>query len=136
MLNWWKPDCYPYNPVSYFYLREVQECIRFDMELNYSMDYKFLLDAYVNKFKFIKINYTLGTFRLRKGCKTFESDSPQYYRECYGFTRKYWKYCTVNQKINLSIRHYNNLHQVSTYLSYLKKSFLQPNSTKLKGGNK
>ncbi len=33
MLNWWKSDCYPYNPVSYFYLRKVQECIQFDTKL-------------------------------------------------------------------------------------------------------
>jgi glycosyltransferase involved in cell wall biosynthesis len=38
---------YPYNPVSYFYHRQVQEKLgKFPIDLHYAMDYWFLLQAY------------------------------------------------------------------------------------------
>lgn len=40
---------FPYNPVSYFYHRHVQEAIgKFPVELNFAMDYWFLLRAYAS----------------------------------------------------------------------------------------
>lgn len=53
---------FPYNPVSYFYHRHVQEVVgKFPIELRYAMDYYFLLRAY----PFAEIHYepfVAGTF--------------------------------------------------------------------------
>jgi len=53
---------FPYNPVSYFYKRKVQEAAGgFNLANHYTMDYEFLLGAYKN-FRIKKIDTFLGTF--------------------------------------------------------------------------
>lgn len=108
MLRWWEHDSYPYNPVSYFYRRSVQEKISFEQSLRFSMDYQFLLDVCRYKFKIKKINVILGTFYLRKGCKTF--DSPDNWRvraENFNFAKKYWDLCPSK---SLIVEHYYHIY--------------------------
>lgn len=65
---------FPYNPVSYFYRRKVQESIGdFPLNEHYAMDYWFLLRAMRN-FKVEKINIPLGTF-LRTGSNKTSASS-------------------------------------------------------------
>ena len=53
---------FPLNPVSYFYKRKVQEKIgEFPLENHYSMDYYFLLRAFLT-FKIMKVNKIFGTY--------------------------------------------------------------------------
>jgi glycosyltransferase involved in cell wall biosynthesis len=55
---------FPFNPVAYFYSREIQEKIgQFPTDNHFTMDYWFLLEVY-RKFssKIVKIKYPLGTF--------------------------------------------------------------------------
>ncbi|MBN2572302.1 MAG: glycosyltransferase [Ignavibacteriales bacterium] len=53
---------FPYNPVSYFYKRTVQEHIGpFPIEEDYAMDYWFIIRAF-SKFKVFKSEKTFGTF--------------------------------------------------------------------------
>lgn len=53
---------FPYNPVSYFYTRDLQNKVgKFSLQENYAMDYVFLLRAF-QLCKPLKINATLGCF--------------------------------------------------------------------------
>ncbi len=53
---------YPYNPVSYFYKRNVQKQIgEFPLENHFVMDYWFILRAF-KRYNVKKINYELGVF--------------------------------------------------------------------------
>ncbi len=69
MLRHWEMNAFPYNPVGYFYSREVQETIPFDENFTCMMDLRFLLEA-VTKFNFIKINALLGVYRCIGNTKT------------------------------------------------------------------
>lgn len=61
---------FPYNPVSYFYKRKVQEQVgQFPENEHYAMDYWFLLRAFYS-FKVKKIDSTLGVFYLSDLNKT------------------------------------------------------------------
>lgn len=61
---------FPYNPVSYFYKREVQHAIGiFPLCENYAMDYWFLLRAF-DKFRAVKMEIYFGTFFLNESSKT------------------------------------------------------------------
>lgn len=54
---------FPYNPVSYFYKRHVQEAIGlFPTEEHYAMDYWFLLRVFNKKNKVEKLEIPFGTF--------------------------------------------------------------------------
>lgn len=69
MLRHWERDAFCFNPVGYFYSKEVQELIPFNRENHYSMDLEFLLNVSL-KFKIHKIDNTLGVFILSQNCKT------------------------------------------------------------------
>jgi hypothetical protein len=73
LLLYWR-NLHPYNPVSYFYKREVQTAIGdFPLDNHYAMDIWFLLQAY-QKFRVIKTNYVLGTFYFDGLNKTATTD--------------------------------------------------------------
>ena len=67
MLRHWEPNAFCYNPVGYFYKREVQVKCPFNVENYSTIDLEFLLDA-ATRFTFTKVNYTLGCFE--DGIKT------------------------------------------------------------------
>jgi glycosyltransferase involved in cell wall biosynthesis len=123
MLRWWTNDPYPLNPVSYFYLRKVQERIHFDSNLKHSFDYKFLLDCVNNKFHFTLVDKSMGTFRFTKGCKTYETNEPQYFSYLYTFTKEYWKYCPLEKRIFLVYFHYFYVLHIDIILKYPRKIF-------------
>lgn len=54
---------FPYNPVSYFYRRHIQEKVgEFPIEEHYAMDYWFLLRAFNKQNKVEKLEIPFGTF--------------------------------------------------------------------------
>lgn len=66
---------FPLNPVSYFYLRKVQENIGdFPINEHYTMDFWFLIRAF-HRFKVEKVNLILGTFYFTGENKTSKVDS-------------------------------------------------------------
>jgi glycosyltransferase involved in cell wall biosynthesis len=70
MLKWWRPNSFCFNPVGYFYRREVQEAVGgFDVHNAYNMDLDFLLKSAL-KVPFTKIDRVLGNFRLGQEGKT------------------------------------------------------------------
>jgi glycosyltransferase involved in cell wall biosynthesis len=73
MLRWWEPNAYCHNPVGYFYLRQVQDVVGpFNRDI--AQDLEFLLEA-SQRYPFTKIDKVLGTFRILRGTKTFETSS-------------------------------------------------------------
>lgn len=71
MLKWWNSTAYSYNPVGYFYLREVQENVGgFNINNHYSMDVEFLFNC-VAKYTFTKIDILMGVYRFFPGTKTY-----------------------------------------------------------------
>ena len=74
MLRWWEPNAYCCNAVGYFYVREVQEAVRFNVDRPIAMDLEFLLEAAL-RFRFTKIDDVLGTFRMLPGTKTVDTAS-------------------------------------------------------------
>jgi glycosyltransferase involved in cell wall biosynthesis len=61
MLRHWEPNAFCNNPLGYFYLREVQKICPFNKDNYSTMDLEFLLDA-ASKFRFTKVNHTLGCY--------------------------------------------------------------------------
>lgn len=87
MLRWWEPNAYCYNPVGYFYLREVQDAVGgFNVNNRLAMDLEFLLEA-ASRYPFTKIDRILGNFRVIPGTKTFENSSKEL--ETLQFARRY-----------------------------------------------
>ncbi len=70
MLRHWELNAFPYNPVGYFYRREVQEAVgNFNEANDDKQDHEFLLAA-VKKFKIEKIDRVLGVYRDYEDTKT------------------------------------------------------------------
>ena len=79
MLRHWEPNAFCYNPVGYFYTREVQEHCPFNVHNYATMDLEFLLDA-AAVFPFTKVNRTLGCFEDSLSNKTHETQvKPDYW---------------------------------------------------------
>ena len=73
LIFYWR-NKHPYNPVSYFYKRNVQQSIGgFPLDNHYAMDIWFLLKAY-QKFNISKVNKVLGTFYFDGNNKTSNTD--------------------------------------------------------------
>lgn len=90
MIRHWEMNAFPYNPVGYFYRREVQEDFPFDEHFPNMMDLRFLLEA-ATKYEFFKINALLGVYRCLEKTKTLEDQQNSYYwsRENFSFIDKY-----------------------------------------------
>ncbi len=69
MLRHWQPNAFCVNPVGYFYKREVQDSVTFNIENDDKHDLEFLLEA-SRRFRFSKVNRTLGVFSLTEDTKT------------------------------------------------------------------
>lgn len=72
MLRHWERDAFCYNPVGYFYRREVQEKCPFNPLNDHAMDLEFLLSAR-SQFDFVKIEKTLGCYQDDIGTKTYRN---------------------------------------------------------------
>jgi len=68
----------PLNPVSYFYKRNVQNKIKFNVHNHFNMDYEFLLRAY-QLFRIKKIEKNLGFFLQHANNKSSKNNT---YAEC------------------------------------------------------
>ena len=80
MLKHWAPNAFCVNPVGYFYRREVQEVIPFNLENDDKQDLEFLLEA-AARYKIKKIDVLLGVFSHVMDAKTFhEQIRPSYWR--------------------------------------------------------
>jgi len=116
MLKWWKSDSYPYNPVSYFYWRRVQEIMNaFNVDNHINMDYEFLLES-ASKFKIKKIDNVLGIFRFTEGCKTFNSTG-KYLTTKYNYTKKYWSMYPLSKRLSLYFNHYAQIYGLNKYIN-------------------
>lgn len=81
MLRHWQPNAFCVNPVGYFYKREVQETIAFNIENDDKQDLEFLLEASL-RFRFSKVKATLGVFSLTQDTKTGRLQaSPSYWNK-------------------------------------------------------
>jgi glycosyltransferase involved in cell wall biosynthesis len=87
MLRWWMADAYCYNPVGYFYRRQVQEAVGpFNVDDHYTMDFEFLIEA-AKRYTFTRIPDVLGCFRLIPGTKTFDNKTSE--RDLFARFEKY-----------------------------------------------
>ena len=69
MLRHWEPNAFCVNPVGYYYRREVQEQVPFDVDNPDKMDLEFLLGVSA-RFPIVKVGAVLGTFNYSADCKT------------------------------------------------------------------
>lgn len=69
MLRHWEPDAFCVNPVGYFYRREVQEQVPFNIDNPDKMDLEFLLGA-AAYCKIEKVDHLMGVFDYDTECKT------------------------------------------------------------------
>ena len=72
MLRHWEMNAFPYNPVGYFYRREVQQKIPFNINNSNMMDLEFLLDV-ASTYDLVKINALLGVYQCIEDTKTVEN---------------------------------------------------------------
>jgi glycosyltransferase involved in cell wall biosynthesis len=69
MIRHWEENAFPYNPVGYFYTREVQEAVPFNENNHKNMDLEFLLESAL-MFDFTRIDSLLGVYRCMQHTKT------------------------------------------------------------------
>jgi glycosyltransferase involved in cell wall biosynthesis len=69
MLKHWLPESFPNNPVQYFYRREVQQNIPFNLDNHTTMDVEYLMEA-SSRYTFKKIDRTLGVYPLLPDAKS------------------------------------------------------------------
>ena len=119
---------FPYNPVSYFYKRKIQETIgKFPLQENYAMDYWFLLRA-LDKYQALKLDIALGTFLLTDMSKTVlnnKNDTRRLAKEYFGkkppITKIYFAMHNFYIDITTSIRYWTWLKLPLKYLLYVVK---------------
>ena len=78
MLRHWEMNAYSYNPVGYFYVKEVQEVVPINTANKNMMDLEFLLDA-ATRFDFTKIKALLGVYRCVEDTKTVQDQNNLHY---------------------------------------------------------
>ena len=93
MLKWWEMNAFCYNPLGYFYSREVQERIGFNIGNHFTMDLEFLLDVSL-KYKLTKINKILGYYRCFPKTKTYERSGIHTQLNDLKYLDTYLKYCS------------------------------------------
>ncbi|MER2998310.1 glycosyltransferase family 2 protein [Pontibacter populi] len=108
---------FPFNPVAYFYKRNVQEKIgKFPVEEHYAMDYWFLLNAFKVSEVF-KIDKVFGTFCKTGDNKTSDSDSKEI---CKGIAMQHIG------KANRKILYNYNFHYLLDKVFMVKYYYKQP----------
>ncbi|MEI6435366.1 MAG: glycosyltransferase, partial [Bacteroidota bacterium] len=92
ILRHWELNSYCYNPVGYFYLREVLEKVGQFNEDNYMQDLEFLLSA-SKYFQFIKTDRILGVYRILENTITAKTQLKDDYwtKENFWFINKFLK---------------------------------------------
>jgi glycosyltransferase involved in cell wall biosynthesis len=113
---------FPYNPVSYFYKRDVQIKIgMFPINNHYSMDYWFVLRAFKN-FKVKKIDHVLGVFYHSGTNKTstinVNSINKIAFQESINFGYKWRIYFILNYIPYLIIKLFHYAKKVVKYIIY------------------
>jgi len=100
MIRHWIMNAFCVNPVGYFYLKEVQKNVPFNLENHDTMDLEFLLELSLN-YRIKKIDTTLGVFVHSKECKTGQAQSlPAYWQP------SNWPYVEKLARKNLSEKEY------------------------------
>lgn len=135
MLRHWETNAFPSNPVGYFYLREVQEAIPFDEQLDCLMDLHFLFEC-ASCYELKKINALLGVYRYFEETKTGADQKSEDYwaRENFRLVDKY---------LSMMPPEYQQLYEQMSILGYQNRRDYQPggtvqkqeNSKPLKGGS-
>ncbi|MDY0302375.1 MAG: glycosyltransferase [Candidatus Moranbacteria bacterium] len=99
MMKHWEPNAFCHNPVGYFYIREVQENCPFNSENYATMDLEFLLDA-VSKYKFSKVDFTLGCFEdgLRTKTGVTQSKLDYWKPSTFPYLQKYLNKLSIKEK--------------------------------------
>lgn len=69
MLRHWELNAFCVNPVGYYYRREVQQAVPFNLANDDKMDLEFLLGV-ASRFAIVKVDRELGTFNYAARCKT------------------------------------------------------------------
>ncbi|MCX6004552.1 MAG: glycosyltransferase family 2 protein [Chloroflexi bacterium] len=90
ILRHWEDNAYCYNPVGYFYRKEVIEAVNGFNENNPMQDLEFLLAA-SRLYRFTKIDRILGVYRDYQGTITAVSQKKKDYwtRKNFGFIQKF-----------------------------------------------
>ncbi|MHB1348538.1 MAG: glycosyltransferase [Desulfobulbaceae bacterium] len=110
MIRHWEMNAFPYNPVGYFYRREVQEAFPFDEQFPNMMDLRFLLEA-VTKYEFKKINALLGVYRCFEKTKTIEDQQNENY-----WTVKNFNF--INKYLNMLPNSYQHEYKIDRISGY------------------
>ena len=121
MIRHWETNAFPSNPVGYFYLREVQELVPFNEELDCLMDLHFLFEC-ASRYDFKKINALLGVYRYLEDTKTGADQK----------NREYWSrenFRLVDKYISLMTPEYQELYEKMRTIGY-------ENRRQYQGGNK
>lgn len=75
ILEIWRPDVFPPNPVSYYYARHLHELAgMYDEEEHYVLDYEMMVRL-LQHAEVKYVNRTLGTFVQHEDTKTFQNTS-------------------------------------------------------------
>lgn len=105
----WAEQAFPYNPVGYFYRREVQEKVGgYVKDNHYSMDFEFLLEM-SGLYSITRTHSELGVFRFVKGNKSsFIMEQSDFWSDKkFGYVKNYLSsYPETFQKEYLSKRDY------------------------------
>lgn len=131
MLHHWEPNSFCHNPVGYFYSREVQKNIPFNINNKYAMDLEFLIDASV-QYKFQKVEKTLGCFEDRADTKTGLSQSKLDYwqRSNFPYIEKYLNKQTSQFQFNFFKEQINGYSELQKEMNKKNDSSIKFESAK------
>ncbi|MCF8055236.1 MAG: glycosyltransferase [Desulfocapsa sp.] len=121
MIRNWETNAFPSNPVGYFYLREVQEAVPFNEELDCMMDLHFLFEC-ATRYEFTKINALLGVYRYLEDTKTGadQKNSDYWSRESFRLVDKY---------LSLMSPEYQELYKKMSAIGYQNRREFQEGGT-------
>jgi glycosyltransferase involved in cell wall biosynthesis len=123
MLRHWEPNAFCHNPVGYFYKREIQEEFPFNESNDAKQDLEFLLDC-SSKYRFTKINYTLGVFEDQSNTKTGKDQAKLDYWQSssFPFLQKYIETLSLDKQIEYIIEQQIGYAQLQEHHNRLNAS--------------
>ena len=123
MLRHWEPNSFCYNPVGYFYRREVQERCPLNIENDSSMDLEFLLAA-VTLYRFTKIEKILGCYMDGLDTKTHKNqiDSNYWRPETFAYIDKYVEALPENKRINFRADQRAGYAKIESYWQRIERN--------------
>jgi glycosyltransferase involved in cell wall biosynthesis len=127
MIRHWETNAFPSNPVGYFYLREVQEAVPFNEELDCMMDLHFLFEC-ASRYELKKINTLLGVYRYLEDTKTGadQKNSNYWARENFRLVDKY---------LSLMSPEYQELYEKMSAIGYQNRKEYQEGGITQEQGN-